>query len=81
MPTMPAEIQQEIIKHLREVKKHVLANAENVGEKFGEEARKIHYGESEVRGIYGQTTPDEAVELMEEGISIMPLPLLPEDKN
>ncbi len=55
--------------------------AENVGKKFGEEVRKIHYGEAEERGIYGQTSVEEAVELLEEGISILPLPDLPEEKN
>lgn len=81
MPSIPPEVREKVIEHLREIKKHVQANAENVGDKFTEEARKIHYGESEQRGIYGSATPKDAVELMEEGIEIMPLPVLPEDKN
>ncbi len=81
MSAIPAEVQQEVIRHLREIRKQVLANAEDVGENFGNEARKIHYGESEQRGIYGQTSPEEAVELIEEGINVVPLPVLPEDKN
>ena len=52
-----------------------------VGDKFPEEARKIHYGETEARGIYGQASVEEAAELMEEGVGVMPIPQLPEDKN
>ncbi len=81
MPQIPAEIKEQFISQLRELKKHVLANSENVGAKFGEEVRKIHYGEAEERGIYGSTSPEEAVELLDEGISILPMPDLPEDKN
>ena len=81
MSAIPAEVREEVVRHLREVRKQVLANAEDVGENFGSEARKIHYGESEQRGIYGQTSPEEAVELIEEGINVVPLPVLPEDKN
>ena len=81
LPAMAPEIQQQFVNQLRELKRHVLENAENVGKKFGEEVRKIHYGEAEERGIYGQTSMEEAVELLEEGISILPLPDLPEEKN
>ena len=81
LPALAPEIQQQLVNHLREMKRHVLENAENVGKKFGEEVRKIHYGEAEERGIYGQTSLEEAVELLEEGISILPLPDLPEEKN
>ncbi len=48
---------------------------------FPEEARKIHYGETEHRSIYGEASPDEAKELHEEGIEFHPLPILPDDKN
>ncbi|MFO6421303.1 DUF1178 family protein [Hylemonella sp. W303a] len=57
--------------------RHVAQHTEDVGERFAEEARKIHYGESEERGIRGKTSPKEAEALLEEGISVMPL-LLPE---
>ncbi|QBK05992.1 DUF1178 family protein [Hylemonella gracilis] len=57
--------------------RHVAQQTEDVGERFAEEARKIHYGESEERGIRGKTSPKEAEALMEEGISVMPL-FLPE---
>ncbi|MEI9930501.1 MAG: DUF1178 family protein [Rhizomicrobium sp.] len=56
------------------LRKHVLENAENVGRNFAEEARKIHYGEIEERPIYGDATVKEAVELVEEGIDVAPLP-------
>jgi len=55
--------------------RHVLANTEDVGTRFPEEARRIHYGESEQRGIRGHTTPDEARALDEEGIQVLSLPI------
>lgn len=54
---------------------HVMANTEDVGGCFAEEARKIHYGESEERGIRGQASAEETASLLEEGISVLPLPL------
>lgn len=53
----------------------VLANTEDVGERFAEEARKIHYGETEERGIRGQASKEETESLLEEGISVLPLPI------
>lgn len=55
--------------------RRVLANTEDVGARFSEEARRIHYGESEQRGIRGQATPAETEALLEEGIAVMPLAL------
>jgi len=55
-------------------RKYVEANCENVGDNFAEEARKIHYGEAENRGIFGETTIEESQELLDEGIDIIPLP-------
>ncbi len=52
---------------------HVMANTEDVGPRFAEEARKMHYGESEERGIRGQATPEQTRDLLEEGISVLPL--------
>lgn len=75
------EEQRAMLGKLREIKQKIVENAENVGEKFPEEARKIHYGESEARGIYGKANLEEAAELAEEGIDFLPLPDLPEDKN
>lgn len=53
----------------------VVANTEDVGERFAQEARRMHHGEVEERAIRGQATPDEAVQLLEEGIAVMSLPL------
>ena len=73
--------QSEVVEALRLIRSHILETSENVGSGFADEARKIHYGEAEKRSIYGQTTPADAQELMEEGIAVVPLPTLPEDKN
>lgn len=56
------------------LRKYVEQNADYVGPDFAEEARKIHYGESEERHIYGEATLDEAKELIEEGVDVAPLP-------
>jgi hypothetical protein len=72
---------QQMLHMMREVRAHVEKTAENVGDKFADEARKIHYKESEQRGIYGNATPSDAKALIEEGIEVMPLPRLPEDGN
>jgi hypothetical protein len=66
---------------LKDLKAHLKANAEHVGSAFPAEARKMHYGESEARSIYGEATIDEAKALKEEGIPALPLPPLPEDQN
>jgi hypothetical protein len=55
--------------------KHVIANTEDVGQNFAEEARKMHYGESEERNIRGQASVEETQELLEEGIDVMPMPV------
>ncbi|MGQ0484883.1 MAG: DUF1178 family protein [Hyphomicrobiales bacterium] len=70
-----------LMKMMRELRHNVEANAEYVGDKFAEEARRIHYAEAEKRGIYGEATRDEATALIEEGIEVHQLPRLPEDGN
>jgi len=75
----PAE--QEFRAKLKELRDHLTANADNVGKKFPEEARKMHYGEIEHRSIYGEASPDEAKDLHEEGIEFHPLPVLPDERN
>jgi hypothetical protein len=55
--------------------KQVMANTEDVGERFADEARKIHYGETEERGIRGQASKEETQALLEEGIGVLPLPI------
>lgn len=76
-----AQVPAEMMERLRKFKKHVESNAENVGDRFPEEARKIHYGEAEVRDIYGKASLQEAASLAEEGVDVMPIPDLPEEKN
>ena len=67
---------------LNKVRKHVENNFDYVGDKFADEARAIHYGEKEEREIYGETSFDDAVELIEEGINVEPLPgINPKLKN
>ena len=66
---------------LRTLRKVVEESHENVGDRFAEEARKIHYGETEHRSIYGEASPSEAKELHDEGIAFHPLPILPDDQN
>lgn len=70
-----------MMQMVREMRRHVEENAEYVGPRFAEEARKIHYEEAEHRGIYGEASPDEAKALVEEGITVHALPRLPEDGN
>ena len=67
----PAQLQAALLKMVR----HVVANTEDVGNSFPEEARKMHYGEAEQRNIRGHATPEETEELIDEGIAVMPLPL------
>lgn len=71
----------ELRTALRKLREHVTSNADYVGDRFAEEARKIHYKEAESRGIYGEASADEAKSLSEEGIEFHPLPVLPEDRN
>lgn len=72
---------QKLMQMMREMRKSVEANAEYVGDRFADEARKIHYAESEKRGIYGEAKPEDAKALIDEGIEVHPLPRLPEDSN
>lgn len=73
--------QKKLMAALKEISRQVRENAENVGDKFAEEARKIHFGETEARGIYGEATPEEARDLIEDGVEFMPLPVFPDDRN
>jgi hypothetical protein len=73
--------EQEFRAKLKELRDHLTKNADNVGQKFPEEARKMHYGEIEHRSIYGQASPQEAKALHEEGIEFHPLPVLPDEAN
>ena len=75
------EAQKQAIAKLRELAAEVRSNADYVGDKFAEEARKIHFGETEARGIYGEASVEEARGLFEDGVEFMPLPVFPEDQN
>jgi hypothetical protein len=72
---------REMLEKVKEIVTAIKANSEDVGDKFPEEARKIHYGEADQRGIMGKATVEEAKALIDEGIGIAPLPVLPEDAN
>lgn len=73
--------EHELRKKLKELRDHIVKNADYVGTRFPEQARKIHYGEIEHRSIYGEASPEEAKELHEEGIEFHPLPILPDEFN
>ena len=74
-------VRAEMMVKLREVVSEIRSRSDDVGDRFPEEARKIHYGETEARGIMGRASLEEAAALVEEGIEIAPLPDLPEDIN
>lgn len=73
--------QKQFLEQLRAFTRQVRENAEYVGPRFAEEARKIHYGEAEARGIRGEATREEASALIEEGVPVMPLPSFPDEAN
>ncbi len=71
----------EMLDTLRQLKKHIVENSEYVGERFPEEARKIHYEEADKRSIYGEASLEDAKSLIEEGVELHPLPILPDERN
>ncbi|SER32996.1 hypothetical protein SAMN05216548_11561 [Faunimonas pinastri] len=73
--------QEQIVATLRKLRQQLTENSDYVGDRFAQEARKIHYEEVEQRGIYGEATLDEVKELADEGIDFHPLPILPEEQN
>ena len=72
---------KEQLTALRQLADKVRETADYVGQRFAEEARKIHFGEVEPRGIYGEASPDEAKSLAEDGVGFIPLPVFPDDRN
>ena len=76
-----SEPEQAFRAMLKAVREHVTQNADYVGTGFAEEARKMHYGEIEHRSIYGEANPVEAKALLEEGIEVHPLPIVPDERN
>jgi hypothetical protein len=79
-PLMMAQ-DHELRAKLRKLRDHIVKNADNVGERFPVEARKMHYGDIEHRPIYGEASPEEARSLIDEGVEVSPLPVLPDDRN
>jgi hypothetical protein len=77
----PDPRQQALLQAMRELRRQVTEHADYVGDRFAEEARKIHYKETEARGIYGEATSEEAKKLLEEGIEFQPLPTFPDERN
>ena len=75
------EQQRQALAQLKQMTEQAKKNADYVGDKFAEEARKIHFGEAEARGIYGEATSDEARGLVEDGVEFVPLPVFPDDQN
>lgn len=75
LPDVAPETLQQLQAAMAKMVRHVMANTEDVGTQFAEEARKIHYGEREERNIRGQATREETEALIDEGIDVMPLPV------
>ena len=73
--------QKKAMAELKALTEKMRENADYVGDKFAEEARKIHFGEADQRGIYGEATAEEAKSLAEDGVEFMPLPVFPDDQN
>jgi hypothetical protein len=76
-PSAPAPV----VEMLRAFKQHVVANSEDVGKRFADEALRMHHGEAKTRAIRGETTTEDAVRLQDEGVEFGVLPVLPEDRN
>ncbi len=73
--------ERELRAKLKELRDHIVSKADNVGESFPTEARKMHYGDIEHRPIYGEASLEEARDLIDEGIEVAPLPIVPDDRN
>jgi hypothetical protein len=89
VPAVPAEAPVSLVSEperqlramIRALHEHVARTADHVGENFAAEARRMHYGETEQRAIYGEASLTEARSLLDEGIAVQPLPALPDDRN
>lgn len=73
--------QQQLREALRALRNKVTTEADYVGDRFADEARKIHFKEVDPRGIYGEATREEVASLIEDGVDFMPLPSIPEEHN
>ncbi len=75
------EQQRRAMAELKALSQKMRENADYVGDKFADEARKIHFGETEARGIYGEATAKEAKGLIDDGVEFMPIPVFPDERN
>ena len=73
--------QAELRTRLRQLRELMTRNSDDVGDKFAEEARRMHFGEIEQRAIHGEADREQVVALLEDGIDVMPLPNLPDERN
>jgi hypothetical protein len=81
VPQAAPAIPPQLLEALRAFRRMVVEDADYVGERFAEEARKIHFEDAPERGIYGEATREEVHSLLEDGIEVLPLPSLPEEHN
>ena len=79
MPSEQVQAFGAALAELRQLRRKIIKDCRDVGDNFAEEARKIHYGEAEAEGIYGQATPEEREALKDEGIEIFDMPWVPSD--
>ena len=77
----PTPEQREALKELRKLRDKILAKSDYVGPKFAEEARRMHADETPGRSIHGEASLDDVKSLVEDGIDIFPVPVLPDDQN
>ena len=80
-PGVPSQMRSVMMEAMGKVRAHVEENFDYVGDAFAKEARDIHEGKSEERGIYGEATPKDVKKLVEDGVPVAPLPPKPEDLN
>mgnify|MGYP001171768297 CR=1 FL=1 len=76
-----SKLEKNIKKQLLDIRKYVEKNCKNVGENFTQEARNIHYDKKKSKGIYGKASPEETVELIEEGIEVATIPWIDKSEN
>ncbi|HEX2727455.1 MAG TPA: DUF1178 family protein [Beijerinckiaceae bacterium] len=79
--TLMSEPERELRAMVKALREHVVRNADYVGKAFADEARKMHYGEIERRSIYGEANAADTKALIEEGIEVHPLPIVPDERN
>ena len=77
----PTAEQRQLLREMRKLRDEVLAKSDYVGPRFAEEARRIHAGETGARGIHGEASVEDVKALVEDGIQVYPVPVLPEDQN